>query len=118
MKMEFDHIGIVTNEKKADENWVEQTRVWVTSPRKHPYNIEWLRYEPDSPVKGPLREMPHVAYRVEKLEPFIEGKKVILGPMTVADFLKIAFIETEDGAVVEFMEYLKESWFDEEIEKS
>jgi len=114
MELEFDHVGMITDQKKDDENWVEQTRVWVTSPRKHPYNIEWLRYEPDTPVTGPLRTQPHVAFKVKDLEPHIKGQNVILGPMQVADFLKIAFIQTPDGAVVEFMQYLKEGWFDDE----
>ena len=36
----FDHIGLVTDEQKAGESWVEATRVWVTSPREHSCNIE------------------------------------------------------------------------------
>ena len=53
--MTFDHVGLITDEKKEKENWVESTRVWVTNPKEHPFNIEWLRYEMDSPVKGPVR---------------------------------------------------------------
>ena len=44
----FDHIGVVTEVKQPKESWVEETRVWVTSPREHPFNIEFLRFEPDS----------------------------------------------------------------------
>ena len=62
--MEFEHIGLITNEKKDREDWVEATRVWVTNPKQHPFNVEWLRFEPNSPVTGPVREKPHVAYRV------------------------------------------------------
>ena len=35
---------------QPDENWVEQSRVWVTNPRNHPDHIEFLRYEPDTTV--------------------------------------------------------------------
>ena len=65
MELEFDHVGLITNEKKKDENLVESTKVWVTNPKEHPFRIEWLRYEPDSPVKGPVREKPHIAFRVK-----------------------------------------------------
>ena len=41
--------------------------MWVTNPRASAINLEWLRFEPDSPVTGPLRELPHVAYRVDDL---------------------------------------------------
>ena len=64
----FDHIGLITDDVKPGESWVEATRVWVTNPREHPYNVEWLRFEPDSPVTGPLRTEPHVAYRVDDVQ--------------------------------------------------
>ena len=41
--MEFEHIGLITDEKKDREDWVEATRVWVTNPKQHPYKVEWLR---------------------------------------------------------------------------
>ena len=71
----FDHIGLVTDEVKPGESWVEATRVWVTSPREHPYNVEWLRFEPDSPVTGPLRTEPHVAYRVDDVHAADRGSR-------------------------------------------
>jgi hypothetical protein len=110
----FDHIGLVTHDAKPDESWVEATRVWVTSPRGHPYNVEWLRFERDSPVTGPLRTEPHVAYRVDDVEAAIEGLEVLAEPFDVGDgFLKVAFVIV-DGAVVEFMQYARpdeEGWF-------
>lgn len=111
--MKFDHIGIVTKEKKADENWVEATRVWVTNPNDHPLSVEWLRFEPDSPVTGPLREGPHIAYEVESVDEASKGMKVLLEPFEVGGFTRVGFFLSDDGAVVEFMEYLKDSkeWF-------
>lgn len=110
----FDHIGLITDRKQPDESWVEATRVWVTSPRAHPYNIEWLRFEPDSPVTGPLRTEPHVAYRVDDIHASLEGHEVLLEPFDVGDgFLQAAFVMV-DGALVEFMQYADpqtEGWF-------
>lgn len=116
MNLEFDHIGFVTDTKKGDEDFVEATRVWVTDPKSHPFNVEWLRYEPDSPVTGPLRELGHIAYRVDDMDEASKGLKVVLEPFEVGGFVKVGFYETEDGAVVEFMEYLKgaNKWFDKE----
>jgi hypothetical protein len=56
---------------------VETTRVWVTDYTKHPYRVEWLRYEPDSPVKGILRENSHIAFEVDDLEKASQGLKVL-----------------------------------------
>jgi hypothetical protein len=113
-RAKFDHIGIVTSEKKEGERWVEATRCWVTSPRAHSYNIEWLRYEPDSPVAGPLRTDPHVAYRVLDVRAALEGHEVVAQPFDVGNgFLTVAFVSV-DAALVEFMEYAnpdEEGWF-------
>ncbi len=59
----FHHIGLPTDEKQPNEMWVEDTRVWVTDPDDHPYKVEFLRYEPDSPVTGPIRDLPHICFR-------------------------------------------------------
>lgn len=105
--MEFDHIGIITEEKKPGEVFVEATRVWVTNLQDHPFRVEWLRFEPDSPVTGPLREMPHIAFRVASEAAIREagkGMKVLLEPFD-AGFAVAGFYQTDDGAVVEFIMY-------------
>lgn len=72
----FDHVGITTTEKQPDENWVEQSRLWVTNPRHHPEHIEFLRYAPDSQVPEFVRNNPHVAYRVKEIEPLLKDAEV------------------------------------------
>jgi hypothetical protein len=106
--MQFDHIGLITAEKKLGERFVPATKVWVTDMVSHPFHIEWLRFEPDSPVTGPVRDMPHVAYRVESIRAAAEGLKVLLEPFD-AGIASVGFYQTADGAVVEFMQYPKES---------
>ncbi len=112
--MEFDHIGMITEKKKDDEDGVESTRVWVTNPKKHPFSVEWLRWEPDSPIKGPVRTESHIAFKVKSLTEASKGLKVLLKPFEVGGFLRVGFYESEDGSVVELMEYLKDEdqWFD------
>ncbi len=99
----FDHVGVPTEEKQPREMYVEATRVWVTDPACHPHRVEYLRFEPDSPVQGPVREMPHVAFRVDDLDCAIEGAQVLLGPFQATDSLRVVFV-LRDGAVFEFME--------------
>jgi hypothetical protein len=110
----FDHVGVVTSDPKPGESWVEATRVWVTSPRAHPYNIEWLRFEPDTPVTGPLRTEPHIAYRVDDVQAAVEGHEVLLEPFDVGGgFVTVAFVDV-GGALIEFMQYRdpgEEGWF-------
>lgn len=111
----FDHIGIVTTRKQPSESWVEATRVWVTNPREHPFNVEFLRFEPDTPLSGPIVTDPHVAYRVDDLDAAIEGLEVVLEPFDASGtgILHVAFVMA-DGALVEFMEYAnpdEAGWF-------
>ena len=112
--MKFEHIGLITSQKKAGEDFVEATRVWVTNPKQHPFHVEWLRYEPDSPVTGSLRSSPHVAYSVENLQEAAKGLKVLMEPFEVGGFVRVGFYEYTDGSVVELMQYLggENRWFD------
>lgn len=108
---EFDHVGITTTTKQPEEDWVEQSRIWVTNPRNHPEHIEFLRYAPDSGVPALVRDNPHVAYRVDDLAARVaEADEVLIAPFVVGDFLEVAFV-LKHGAVFEYMHYLKDGWF-------
>ncbi len=105
--MEFDHVGIVCNEKKPGAVFVEATRVWITNLAEHPFRVEWLYYEPDSPVTGPLRTSPHIGFRVENVQAITQasrGLKVLLEPFD-AGFAVAGFYQTPDGVVIEFVTY-------------
>ena len=52
---EFHHVGMPTDDKQPGEVYVPATKVWVTDPNDHPYRVEYLRFDPDSPVTGPVR---------------------------------------------------------------
>lgn len=108
---QFHHVGVVTDQPQPDEIYVEETRVHVTNPNDHPNRIEYLRFEPDSPIRGPVRDLPHIAFKVPKLEPEIEGREVLLGPFQAMDNLRVVFVLL-DGAVYEFMEFGGDSTFD------
>lgn len=105
---QFHHIGLPTDESQPGEYYVADTKVWVTDPRKHAYRVEFLRFEPDSPVQGPVRDMPHVAYRVDDLQAELAGEQVLIEPFQPSPNFTVAFI-LKDGAVVEFMKFEQES---------
>ncbi len=99
----FDHVGIPTEAPQPDEMYVPDTKVWVTDPLKHPHRIEYLRYEPDTPVTGPVRDLPHIAFRVDDLDAESAGAEILLGPFHPTDTLRVVFV-LRDGAVFEFMQ--------------
>jgi catechol 2,3-dioxygenase-like lactoylglutathione lyase family enzyme len=103
---QFDHVGLPTDEKQPVEMYVRETKVWVTDPLAHAYKVEYLRYEPDSPVTGPVRNLPHFAFRVEDLDEAVaeSGGEIVLGPFRPIDTeMQVVFV-LKDGAVFEFME--------------
>lgn len=106
----FDHVGITTSVPQPDENWVEQSRVWVTNPRNHPEHIEFLRYAEGTTVPDLVRNNPHIAFKVAALAPHIEGQEILIPPFIVGDFLEVVFIR-KHNTVFEYMHYLKEGWF-------
>lgn len=106
----FDHVGITTVVPQPNENWVEQSRVWVTNPREHPEHIEFLRYEPDSTVPDVIKANPHIAFRVASLEAHIARLDIIIPPFVVGDFLEVVFVR-KYNTIFEYMHYLKEGWF-------
>ncbi len=101
---QFHHIGLPTDQKQPGEVYVPDTKVWVTNPDAHPYRVEFLRFEPDTPVKGPVRDMAHVAFKTDNLKREIRGHKVLLGPFQPMAGLQVVFI-LKDGAVFEFMQF-------------
>jgi|TARA_B100002003_G_C13940383_1_gene456364 hypothetical protein len=101
---EFHHIGLPTDDEQPGEVYVSDTKVWVTSPDDHPYRVEYLRFESDSPVSGPVRDQPHIAFKVDDLHREIEGEEVLLGPFEAMEGLNVVFIY-RDKAVVEFMQW-------------
>jgi len=64
-----------------------------------------LRFEPDSPVAGPVRTQPHVAYKVPSIETAARGMPVLIEPFQPLAGLRVGFYQSSDGAVIEFMEY-------------
>jgi hypothetical protein len=107
----FHHVGLSSEQVQPGEIYVPETRVFVTNPADHPHRIEYLRFEPDSPVTGPVREQPHMAFRVDDLDAEIAGAHVLLGPFRAMEGLRVAFI-LQDGAVFEYMQFDAPSAFD------
>lgn len=101
---QFHHFGLPTDQPQEGETYVQATKVFVTDPMKHPQKIEFLRFEADAPLTGPVREMPHIAYACDSLDEEIAGAQVLLGPFEAMPGLRVVFVNKE-GAVVEFMEF-------------
>jgi catechol 2,3-dioxygenase-like lactoylglutathione lyase family enzyme len=62
--MEYHHVGIPTTERRPGERHLPELGLWVSGYDESEFGIEWMRFEPASPVPELVRRVPHVAFRV------------------------------------------------------
>jgi hypothetical protein len=101
--MKFHHVGVPATEQRPGETYLEGARLYVTDAAASPYQIEWLRFEADSPMPAELKSGPHIAFTVDDLDQALVGKTVLIPPFEPLPGVRAAFI-TDDGAVVELMQ--------------
>lgn len=99
----FNHVGIITNEKKEGAMYNEGLSVWLTDYNKSPNKIEFLKFEQGSCMPELVQTNGHIAYTVPSLEEALKDANVIFGPAVCDEHLTIAFIE-EEGIAIELME--------------
>ena len=88
----FHHYGVPTNVKQDGETYIEGAKVFITDPETHAYRIEFLRFEPNSPMHEDVIDKPHAAFMVEDLDTALEGQSVIIAPFDATESLRVAFI--------------------------
>jgi hypothetical protein len=103
VRYEYHHLGIPTTEVRDGERYLEQFGMYVSGYGESPFGIEWMRFEADSPVPELVRQVPHVAFRVDDLEAAIAGHEVLIAPNSPSAGTRVAFI-VADGAPVEFLQ--------------
>jgi len=102
--MIFHHIGIPTSVAHDGETYLEEYRLYVSGFETSPYGVEWLRFEPDSPLPDLVKEVAHVAFVVDDLDRALEGKEIIIPPNRPSEGVTVAFI-VHNGAPVEFLQF-------------
>jgi hypothetical protein len=71
-----------------------------------PYGVEWMRFEPNSPLPELVKTVPHVAFVVDDLQAAIDGKDILIKPNSPTDGVSVAFI-VDNGAPIEFLQFEK-----------
>ncbi len=101
----YDHIGIPTDTVRPNETYLERFKVYVSGYETSEYGVEWMRFEPDSPLPELVKTVPHVAFEVEDLEAELRGKSLLIEPNSPSDGVIVAFI-VEDGVPIELIQRL------------
>ncbi|MGD8726187.1 MAG: hypothetical protein PVH40_01015 [Gemmatimonadales bacterium] len=99
----YDHIGIPTTVKRTGEVYLERFKMYVSGYEMSEFGIEWMRFEPDSPVPDLVKAVPHVAFEVDDIESELAGRTVLIEPNRPSEGVVVAFI-VENGAPIEFIQ--------------
>ena len=107
--IKFHHIGLPTDKKHDNEQFLADAKVYITQPSADPFRIEWCRWLPESTAPEKLRTYPHLAFEVDDVEKEIakyDPAKVFMKPSSPFEGVKVGFIEHE-GFLIEFLQNTK-----------
>ncbi len=103
----YHHIGIPTNVPRPGELYLEKFKMYVSAFETSPCGIQWMRFEPDSPVHALIKSVPHIAFEVDDLEAAIADKEILTEPNSPSKGVVVAMI-LDSGAPVELMEFRRD----------
>jgi hypothetical protein len=81
--------------------------MYVSAFETSPCGIQWMRFEPDSPVHALIKSVPHIAFEVDDLQAAIEGKEILTAPNSPSEGVTVAMI-LDSGAPVELLEFRRD----------
>lgn len=102
--MKYHHVGVPTTVVRPGEEYLESYKMHTSGFDTSPYGVEWIRFEPDSPLPDLVKSVPHVAFAVDDIEAAIAGKEILIPPNRPSEGVTVAFI-VHDGAPIEFVEF-------------
>jgi len=106
MGWRFHHMGIPTTTPRPGERYLSHLKMYVSGFETSPYGIEWMRFEPGSPVSELVRTIPHLAFEVDDLEAAVAGKQLIGTVSSPSDGVRVAMI-VDDGVPIEVLQFNK-----------
>jgi len=102
--VKYHHLGIPTAAVRAGETYLPQFKMYVSGYDDSPFGIEWMRFEPGSPLPDLVKTLPHVAFAVDDLAAALAGHEVLIPPNSPSNGVTVAFI-VHDGAPIEFLQF-------------
>ena len=103
----YHHVGIPTDVPRPGEQYLERFKMYVSAFETSPCGIQWMRFEPDSPVHALIKSVPHIAFEVDDLQAALEGKEILTAPNSPSEGVMVAMI-LDSGAPVELLEFRRD----------
>ena len=104
----YHHIGIPTDKVFQGERYLPQYKFYVSGFDTSPFGIEWMRFEPDSPVNELIQKVPHIAFEVDNLDYELSRAdfNILSLPTSPGEGTRAAMI-IHNGAPIELIEFKK-----------
>ena len=100
----YHHLGIPSDVEREGEIYLEKYRMFVSGYESSPFGVEWMRFEPDSPLPELVKTIPHIAFEVKDLASELEGKEILIEPNSPSEGVTVAFI-VDNGGPIEFIQF-------------
>ena len=102
----YHHLGIPVTGPIPGENYFPEYKFYHGGFSSSPFGIEWMRFEPDSPVHALVQKVPHLAFEVDDLDRELQKRDfhIITPPGSPSGGVRVAMIE-HNGAPVELIEF-------------
>ncbi|MDL2272363.1 hypothetical protein LJC23_04950 [Desulfovibrio sp. OttesenSCG-928-I05] len=104
MSAEYLHIGIPVTNRKPGMTYNEGGKIWMSNPDDYDFKIEYLKFEEGTPFPEIMHKNPHIAYKVDDADPYLDdADQIIFGPVVNPDGSRMAFI-IKDDTIIELLE--------------
>jgi hypothetical protein len=100
----YHHLGIPTTLPHPGERYIEKFKMYVSGFDTSPFGVEWMRFEPDSPISEIIRTIPHLAFEVDDIDSAVQGHQILTTPTSFFEGIRVAMI-IHNGAPIELLEF-------------
>ena len=102
--MKLLHVGVpIPYEKRgADVTYIADMKLAVSDPEAHPFHLEFISFDPDSPAPDIIMHTIHIAYEVDDVTAALAQCDEIVLPLQDIGPELLAF-GLKDGALLELI---------------
>ncbi len=104
MGWRYHHLGVPTVTPRPGERHLPQLKMFVSGFEHSPFGIEWMRFEPGSPVAELVRTVPHLAFEVDDLDAAVAGRQLLGDVSSPAKGVRVAMF-VDDGVPIEVLQF-------------
>ncbi len=104
MGWRYHHMGVPTSTPRRGERYLPHLKMFVCGFESSPFGIEWMRFEPDSPVSELVKSVPHLAFEVDDLEAAVAGRQLLGDISSPCEGVRVAMF-VDDGIPIEVLQF-------------